>query len=173
MVTALPARSAIIVTSSAMVKVSSTPMLVGRASSESTRQRTARTRSLTYTKERTMQPPPNTSMLPPSGAWAILRHSAAGAFSRPPRQAPLGPWQFRTTPTNLLRLGFETSDFEHDGSDRLVDAIVAWGDLDAIARRIQEHHAGGADHLCIQVIAPEMHLLPYETWKVLAEALCQ
>lgn len=51
---------------------------------------------------------------------------------------------------NLLTLGFEKSDFEDGGSDRLVDAIVAWGDENTIMRRIEEHWSNGADHVCIQ-----------------------
>ena len=51
---------------------------------------------------------------------------------------------------NLLWLGFEEADFADGGSDRLVDAIVAWGDDKVIAERIQAHHDAGADHVCIQ-----------------------
>ena len=51
---------------------------------------------------------------------------------------------------NLKWLGFEDADFENGGSDKLVDAIVAWGDEKAIADRIQAHRDAGADHVCIQ-----------------------
>lgn len=51
---------------------------------------------------------------------------------------------------NLKWLGFEDADLADGGSDRLVDAIVAWGDEAAIAARIQAHHDAGADHVCIQ-----------------------
>jgi probable F420-dependent oxidoreductase len=51
---------------------------------------------------------------------------------------------------NLKWLGFEDADFQDGGSDRLVDAIVAWGDEDAISARIQAHFDAGADHVCIQ-----------------------
>ncbi|MGV4928933.1 LLM class F420-dependent oxidoreductase [Streptomyces sp. BHT-5-2] len=53
---------------------------------------------------------------------------------------------------SLRRLGFEDVDFADGGSDRLVDAIVAWGDVDAIRRRVQEHHDAGADHVSLQPI---------------------
>ena len=53
---------------------------------------------------------------------------------------------------NLLRLGFSEQDFANGGSDRLVDAIIAWGDPASIMRRVREHHAAGADHVCIQVL---------------------
>jgi probable F420-dependent oxidoreductase len=51
---------------------------------------------------------------------------------------------------NLRQLGYDDDDFANDGSDRLVDAIVVWGDEKAIADRIQAHHDAGADHVCIQ-----------------------
>jgi len=55
---------------------------------------------------------------------------------------------------NLLRLGFVTPDFAGGGSDHLVDAMIAWGDAAAIRRRIDEHWAAGADHVCIQTLNP-------------------
>jgi probable F420-dependent oxidoreductase len=51
---------------------------------------------------------------------------------------------------NLRQFGFGDVDFENNGSDRLVDAIVAWGDEGTIRNRIQAHHDAGADHVCIQ-----------------------
>jgi probable F420-dependent oxidoreductase len=53
---------------------------------------------------------------------------------------------------NLVRLGFSAQDFENGGSDRLVDAIVAWGDPERVMARVREHHSAGADHVCIQVL---------------------
>lgn len=53
---------------------------------------------------------------------------------------------------NLREFGFDESDFADGGSDRLVDAIVAWGDEDAIANRIRAHWQAGADHVCIQAL---------------------
>jgi probable F420-dependent oxidoreductase len=55
---------------------------------------------------------------------------------------------------NLRWLGFSDDDIAGP-SDRLVDAIVAWGDADAIAGRIQAHHDAGADHVCIQPLRPD------------------
>lgn len=53
---------------------------------------------------------------------------------------------------NWKRLGFEDADFANGGSDRLIDTVVAWGDDDAIAARVQEHFDAGADHVCIQLL---------------------
>jgi probable F420-dependent oxidoreductase len=54
---------------------------------------------------------------------------------------------------SFRRLGFTEDDFAGGGSDRLVDAVVAWGDEDAIRRRIQEHWDAGADHVAVQTVA--------------------
>jgi probable F420-dependent oxidoreductase len=56
---------------------------------------------------------------------------------------------------NLKWLGYSDDDFADGGSDRLVDAIVAWGDEKAIAERIRAHHDAGADHVCIQPLRPD------------------
>jgi probable F420-dependent oxidoreductase len=57
---------------------------------------------------------------------------------------------------NSLRwLGFGADDLAEGGSDRMVDAIVAWGDEKAIAERIQAHRDAGADHVCIQPLRPD------------------
>ena len=64
---------------------------------------------------------------------------------------------------NCLKwLGFTDADFGGDISDRLVDAIVAWGDEGAIRKRIQEHWDAGADHVCIQPLNADNPLLPDE-----------
>ena len=52
---------------------------------------------------------------------------------------------------NLRRLGWSDSDIESDGSDRLVEAVVAVGDVDAIVRRIRDHLDAGADTVCLQL----------------------
>ena len=74
---------------------------------------------------------------------------------------------------NLLRFGFAAQDFANGGSDRLVDAIVAWGDPATIMQRVREHHAAGADHVCIQVLTPTPQDLPQamDGWRQLARAL--
>jgi probable F420-dependent oxidoreductase len=72
---------------------------------------------------------------------------------------------------NLLTLGFRDSDFDAGGSDRLLDAIVAWGDVEAIRARVRAHHAAGADHVCLQALAADMGAVPREQWRVLAKAL--
>ena len=72
---------------------------------------------------------------------------------------------------NLRRFGYEDDDFAGAGSDRLVDAIVAWGDLDAIVRRVRAHHDAGAQHVCIQALDPDPRAMPLAQWRELAAAL--
>ncbi|HEY5264395.1 MAG TPA: TIGR03620 family F420-dependent LLM class oxidoreductase [Steroidobacteraceae bacterium] len=55
---------------------------------------------------------------------------------------------------NWRRLGFTDADFAGGGSDRLVDALVVWGDEKAIRQRIDAHWQAGADHVCVQAIGP-------------------
>jgi probable F420-dependent oxidoreductase len=57
---------------------------------------------------------------------------------------------------HLLRLGFDESDLTNGGSDRLIDALFAIGEEDAVQRRVQEHLDAGADHVCLQVITSDM-----------------
>jgi probable F420-dependent oxidoreductase len=65
------------------------------------------------------------------------------------------------------RLGFTDDDVRDGGSDRLVDALVAWGDEEAVAVRVQEHLDAGADHVCLQVIH-DSDGPPVEHWRRLA-----
>lgn len=53
---------------------------------------------------------------------------------------------------NLVRLGFCAEDFVDGGSDRLIDAIVAWGPARAVSERVNAHLDAGADHVCLHVI---------------------
>jgi alkanesulfonate monooxygenase SsuD/methylene tetrahydromethanopterin reductase-like flavin-dependent oxidoreductase (luciferase family) len=56
---------------------------------------------------------------------------------------------------NLKQFGFVDADFENDGSDRLVDALVCWGTPEKIARHIEAHLAAGANQVCIQAFRPD------------------
>jgi probable F420-dependent oxidoreductase len=71
---------------------------------------------------------------------------------------------------NLLRSGFTEDDLS-SVSDRLFDAIIAWGDEDAVLARINEHHAAGADHVCVQIVTPDPTQFPRQQWRRLAAAL--
>ncbi|WP_030418390.1 MULTISPECIES: LLM class F420-dependent oxidoreductase [unclassified Streptomyces] len=72
---------------------------------------------------------------------------------------------------NFLRLGFTEEDVAGGGSDRLVDALFAWGDEDTIRRRITAFHEAGADHVALQVVQPAPDALPRPAWHTLAALL--
>jgi probable F420-dependent oxidoreductase len=79
---------------------------------------------------------------------------------------------YRTLPNytnNWRRLGFGEDDVTHL-TDRLVDSVVAWGDDDAVARRVADHLDAGADHVAVQVLT-EAGASPAEGWRRLAPVL--
>jgi probable F420-dependent oxidoreductase len=63
---------------------------------------------------------------------------------------------------NLKNLGWKDAEFENGCSDRLVDAIVAWGTETQIRDRIDAHLKAGATHVCIQPLRTDMAPLPDE-----------
>ncbi|MYW92678.1 TIGR03620 family F420-dependent LLM class oxidoreductase [Amycolatopsis rubida] len=69
--------------------------------------------------------------------------------------------------TNLRRLGYTEEDLADGGSDRLVDAIVAYRSEQEVTDRIRAHLDAGADHVCVQVLSdgPE---IPVDGWRRLA-----
>jgi probable F420-dependent oxidoreductase len=71
---------------------------------------------------------------------------------------------------NLLRSGFSPDDLAQV-SDRLFDAIIAWGDEAAIMRRVSEHVAAGADHVCLQALSADPTAFPRDQWRRLAAAV--
>jgi len=72
---------------------------------------------------------------------------------------------------NLRRLGFADKDLVDGGSDKLVDAIVAWGDMTAVIDRVRAHQSAGADHVCIQVLPEDPQALPITQWREIGPAL--
>jgi len=94
----------------------------------------------------------------PATARALARTFTAGYLSLP------------NYANNLRSLGFTDGDLTGGGSDRLVDAVVAWGDVDAVAGRVEEHRAAGADHVCVQVLST-LDAFPLSAYRELAPAL--
>ena len=72
---------------------------------------------------------------------------------------------------NLRRLGFGDEDLVGGGSKRLVDAIVAWGDMAAVIDRVRAHQSAGANHVCVQVLPPDPQACPIQEWREVASAL--
>jgi probable F420-dependent oxidoreductase len=56
---------------------------------------------------------------------------------------------------NLRRMGWTDADLRGQGSDAVIDAVVAWGDVDRIAVRVRQHLDAGADHVCVQVVGED------------------
>ena len=99
--------------------------------------------------------------------------SSKPILSEPVRSlAPISPCT-STLPNytnNWKRLGFTDDEIADNGSDRLIDALVAWGDEATIAKRVQEHRDAGASHVCVQVLTDSPRALPLEQWRILAPA---
>ncbi|MEU5626308.1 LLM class F420-dependent oxidoreductase [Streptomyces tendae] len=72
---------------------------------------------------------------------------------------------------NLLNLGFTDADVSGGGSDRLIDAVFAWGDEATVRARIDAFHDAGADHVALQLVEDDMNRLPREGWRRLAALL--
>lgn len=93
--------------------------------------------------------------------WVLLEPNPGAARSAA-RQA-LAPYlQLDNYVDNWRRLGFSDDEMAGGGSDRFIDANVAWGTEAAIRKRIEEHWAAGADHVCIQSINPDGSRRPDE-----------
>jgi probable F420-dependent oxidoreductase len=73
--------------------------------------------------------------------------------------------------SNLRRLGFDDDDFADGLSDRLVDAVVAWGDEETVSKRVQAHLDAGADHVAIQVLPFDDINAVMQSYRALAGAL--
>ena len=71
---------------------------------------------------------------------------------------------------NLMELGFDESELADGGNDRVVDAVVAWGGVEAAADRVQQHFDAGADHVCVQVLTADNWAV-LEGWRELAPAV--
>jgi probable F420-dependent oxidoreductase len=72
---------------------------------------------------------------------------------------------------NLRRLGWGDPDLAEGGSDKLVDAIVAWGGTGAIKARVEEHRKRGADHVCLQVLRADLKGSPTADLERIAKAV--
>jgi probable F420-dependent oxidoreductase len=74
---------------------------------------------------------------------------------------------------NLKRMGWTDADLSGDGSDALIDAVIAWGDVDRIAVRVRQHLDAGADHVCIQAVTEDEHDVAIDELRELAPALLE
>jgi probable F420-dependent oxidoreductase len=72
---------------------------------------------------------------------------------------------------SFLRQGFSAEDLDNGGSDRFIDAIVAWGTLDQVCARVRAHRDAGASHVAVQLLTREATEVPLASYRALAEAL--
>lgn len=72
---------------------------------------------------------------------------------------------------NLRRLGFVDSDLADGGSDRVIDAVVAWGSEETVIDRVRQHFDAGADHVCVQVLGAARGQVPLDGWRAIAPGL--
>ncbi|HEX3954740.1 MAG TPA: TIGR03620 family F420-dependent LLM class oxidoreductase [Stellaceae bacterium] len=93
--------------------------------------------------------------------WVLLETDPSRARSAA-RQALSHYMQLDNYVNNWRRLGFADADLLDGGSDKFIDANVAWGSEATIRNRIQEHWDAGADHVCIQSINPDGSRRPDE-----------
>lgn len=96
------------------------------------------------------------------------------AKAREMARAALKPYQgLPNYVTNWRRFGFSEQETT-EASDRLIDALFAWGSPEKIAEQVKGHLAAGADHVCLQVIRGAMGAhqdMPMPEWRALAKAL--
>ncbi len=111
------------------------------------------------------------------GRGALLAVGVTLALEREPVAARARARRFLSTYLRLpnyvhalLAHGVAPEDLEGGGSDALCDAVVGWGDEDALVGRVAAHLEAGADHVCVQLLhdGPE---LPLAGWRTLARLL--
>jgi probable F420-dependent oxidoreductase len=95
----------------------------------------------------------------PSEARRIARMHLAGYLGQP---------NYRNS---FLRQGLTDDDMANGGSDRFVDAIVAWGTVDEVCTRVRAHRQAGASHVAVQLLPRDMGDLPLAEYRRLAGAL--
>lgn len=69
---------------------------------------------------------------------------------------------------NLRTFGYGDDDIGAGGSDRLIDAVIPWGDVTTVAAAVRAHHDAGADHVCVQVVS-DRQAFPLDEYRTLAE----
>ena len=108
---------------------------------------------------------PGPLLLPEQAAVLETDPTAARAVARKYMSGYIGLPNYAN---NLLRLGWTEEDLAGGGTDALVDAIVAWGDLDAVHGRVREHLEAGADHVSVQFLRASSREFPLEEYRTLA-----
>ncbi len=96
----------------------------------------------------------------------ILLETDAGKARRSARAVAQTYINLPNYRNNWLRMGLTEADFQDGGSDEFIDTTFAWGDLDAIKERLQQHFDAGASHVCVQPVNPSGRIDEID-WNVL------
>ncbi|WP_329595073.1 TIGR03620 family F420-dependent LLM class oxidoreductase [Streptomyces sp. NBC_01005] len=101
----------------------------------------------------------------------VILHTSAET-ARAKARTMLAPYlKLRNYRSAWLRRGFTTEDLAFGGSNRLIDALFAWGSPDEIAARLTEHRTAGADHVAVQVVTDAPGTFARQAWRDLAPEL--
>ncbi|TDC68020.1 TIGR03620 family F420-dependent LLM class oxidoreductase [Actinomadura sp. GC306] len=105
---------------------------------------------------------------------AVMEYVVLESDPQRARDTVRGPIGFLTQvggyPQNLRRMGFTEDDIAGP-SDRLLDDLVAWGDVDAVAARVKLYLDAGADQVVLSVQPTDPDAVPHAEWRALAGAL--
>jgi probable F420-dependent oxidoreductase len=108
---------------------------------------------------------PGRLLAPEQGVLLEEDPEVARSTLRSEIKARLGYPNYRKS---LVRLGFSDDDFADGGSDALVDRLFAWGSVEEIGTRVEEHLAAGADHVALYVLRAKSGKVPIAEWRQLA-----
>lgn len=112
------------------------------------------------------------------GPEPVLAPEQAVAFAADPAEARRLARRYLRTylrlenyTTNLRRFGWDDRDLTGEGTDALVDALVAWGGVDSIVERLREHLDAGADHVAVRILTSHPKRMPFAELRELAAAV--
>jgi probable F420-dependent oxidoreductase len=102
---------------------------------------------------------------------AVTLEQDHGTARRIARRYMKGYLELENYTKNLKRLGWTDDDLAGGGTDRLVDALVAWGGVERVKERVGQHLDAGADHVAIRVLTEEPRRFPEGELEELGRAL--
>jgi probable F420-dependent oxidoreductase len=103
----------------------------------------------------------------------VVLESDPSQARRVARQFAVHYLQTTNYANNLKRMGWTDADLSGQGSDAVIDAVVAWGDVDKVVNRVRQHMDAGADHVCVQVVSDDENDVCLPQLRELAPALLE
>jgi probable F420-dependent oxidoreductase len=114
------------------------------------------------------------------GPRPLLAPEQAAVLERDPSRARelAGPYMssylaLTSYSSNLLRLGWSEADLAGRGADHVIDALVAWGNVDDVIARVREHLKAGADHVAVRLLTEDPKTLPLAELRELSSGLAE